>query len=769
MRACVRVQVQGRVSLLLRNAAGQEKSEICEGQNEDVCWQMTSPKSSVSDIDHAGLDAMADQPLSGFSALGIQDGTAVSCRICEAAGRLTGQDGAMLVLPPIVFLDDGAGVEQILERAEREMLNGVSAMGWSAGQSGRRLVLIAAVAGGVIETVGGRHVIVQRLQARIRGNSQEDAVEDCVRVVVLGDDEVMEAIAIRALFMASSSVTPIGDFNLDHILPAASAHYVELSRIWGGNASMTAPRGHSCQSHERTGQRRAVDGLECAVAWLSAGGAMTPVVSELRAAALVRRAWARSLRAMPSTACIESESLVRTGLELFGQCVDQVISLARLCNAGLAAVPSLRAQEHKCGDTLKLLPFVTQPLLESWPALAKSGTGRDDAHDVLARAESTCLSLIDLCHHHPVAAGVEGSDRSVLRAEAAKANVKALRRPVLPGQGEGKAFGFTECRERAWEMLQEVIELRVQQLQDTGLVIAALDEGLVEWSLRDEAAATSRKWVVDAASPTADGGSLRPCHLDVNEPTAGPNPFLRQNAERVPGLESMYDPRQTLDFSGDVSAEFNERPGVVGAEECWPASHERDELLEDQGSPEWEVKEEEEGEGEFLGAELAERLRELKKRTSVAKLRGRKAEGTEAGSSARRKLSSGKRSFSSLEILHLDEAAVSASQRHGGVDREISQGILAKRRVLSSSFANTWDSTPAHLLCGRPIGDPAVAGREQGECESTLRGLLDFDSGKGQGQEMMRAYGFLPRVTGSYRNLLANIGLGWIAGGRDSN
>jgi hypothetical protein len=40
---------------------------------------------------------------------------------------------------------------------------------------------------------------------------------------------------------------------------------------------------------------------------------------------------------------------------------------------------------------------------------------------------------------------------------------------------------------------------------------------------------------------------------------------------------------------------------------------------------------------------------------------------------------------------------------------------------------------------------------------------LDFQAGAGEGDKLMRSHGFLPRVTGSYRDLLTNA-LGWISG-----
>jgi hypothetical protein len=40
---------------------------------------------------------------------------------------------------------------------------------------------------------------------------------------------------------------------------------------------------------------------------------------------------------------------------------------------------------------------------------------------------------------------------------------------------------------------------------------------------------------------------------------------------------------------------------------------------------------------------------------------------------------------------------------------------------------------------------------------------MDFQAGAGEGDKLMRSHGFLPRVTGSYRDLLTNA-LGWISG-----
>ena len=60
-------------------------------------------------------------------------------------------------------------------------------------------------------------------------------------------------------------------------------------------------------------------------------------------------------------------------------------------------------------------------------------------------------------------------------------------------------------------------------------------------------------------------------------------------------------------------------------------------------------------------------------------------------------------------------------------------------------------------------GHSGAGGGGEGQAEQALKGLLDFEAGAGEGDKLMRSHGFLPRVTGSYRDLLSNA-LGWISG-----
>lgn len=75
----------------------------------------------------------------------------------------------------------------------------------------------------------------------------------------------------------------------------------------------------------------------------------------------------------------------------------------------------------------------------------------------------------------------------------------------------------------------------------------------------------------------------------------------------------------------------------------------------------------------------------------------------------------------------------------------------------SQSKRHAHRPTFLHVDTGHsPLRAGAVGGK--GTAEKALESLLDFESG-------MRSHGLLPRVTGTYRDLLSNVGLGWIVGG----
>jgi len=730
-----------------------------------VCWRVTPAEAETKTKRKrdAGRATSSSAPGEGVSVLGmgIQGGTALSCRVVEAAAtsRMPPPPRhavALVLLPPILFsqsedaADGVTSADEAVLRAEREAAAAAVSLGWDDAPSGGRLVLVVAAADAVADAVGGRPALAERLCASVSQNADGDRV----RVLLLDEEEVVEAMGMSALALAlPSSDLPHGHVTLDGISAAASVGFIQLCRMWGaGAACLSASRPRAAVSDEARGRARLLDGLESSLAWASARASMTPVVSELTGAHLLRQAWSRSLRAMPDAAGVESESLLRTGLEVFAQCVDQVASLARHCSAALDAVPSLHGQARRCGEAVEVLPSVARPLLQRLESLPESALDNpDDARALMTGAARVCSSLIDASCSHPVAAAARAShsDNSA-RAEAAKANVMALSCRALPGEGEApscavqlgvrhRTDALVESRRRSLSMLQEVIALRIEQVERAGLLVPTLDAGLVEWGLRSEAAAASREWRMDGLALAA-GRDRSPSPRDAQHSVPG------EGSECSSAQASPRGPRLTLDFSDEGGAAWRQAAAACqdgGALDC-DASGEED---------------------EFLGPGLAERLRALEQLTGAVKAQGRVARSSPAaaGSSHVRELSSGKRRFAAV----LDADAPEPADVAAGSGAPPA-ATLSQRPVRRGLVVDVAGPSSASRLSRRPASAAPVSDRLASECEASLQGLLDFDSGQGHGQQLMREYGFLPRVTATYRDFLGNIGLGWIAKGRST-
>jgi len=171
------------------------------------------------------------------------------------------------------------------------------------------------------------------------------------------------------------------------------------------------------------------------------------------------------------------------------------------------------------------------------------------------------------------------------------------------------------------------------------------------------------------------------------------------------------------------------------------------------------------GEGEeeverAFGDDIAEQLRVLKAATSAA--RSSSAAGGEGGlgGGASGSLRQAKRGFESVSE---SPGRVSAVRGPPGPDGGNGDGSWSKRQAHSEFLFVHVDRYSGEESTSAGMSWAVGGGVEKSRAEKALEGLLDFEAG--QGEVLMRSHGLLPRVTGTYRDLLANIGLGWIVSG----
>ena len=446
---------------------------------------------------------------------------------------------------------------------------------------------------------------------------------------------------------------------------------------------------------------------------------------------------------MPATASIESESLVEGGMSLFRQCVSRLEELTRVCVAGLSESQKWLEMEQvsACEALLLALPSVLEPFKGGQSAKVGSmvstevgGQGvtvRDDANDariVLQRAQEHCLHLLGGCRSHPIRAGPEGGDQESVGV--AEERVKAMARGLLPGDGEESCVAVHHCRSaliearaRVWRMLELVVEVRMQQLERTNLVLCALDPGVVEWLTSAEPGGLTYLWV------TTD-----PLFLPIHARERSPSP-MDPDAERdSQALAHATPPPNTVAFrspSVQAGEGIYERGGSffqgawVGIESA-EGTRDGQEETGIEGS-------EEDGVEQIFGEGLAASLKALEAATHAARQ-------------------------SAVDIEASDFSA-SGSKRNRSVMLLERSGGGGKRRLLPRlEFPRDEQLSHSRLISGDRKPDNVVS------VEQKLEGLLDFGSGdevgaSSQGEALMRESGWLPRFDRSYRGILAKFGL----------
>ncbi len=226
-------------------------------------------------------------------------------------------------------------------------------------------------------------------------------------------------------------------------------------------------------THTHSDEAPAFQELEQGVAWAAGSASVSPLVSKYSAGALVRRLWSHSLRDIAvagaeggggggaiaaggsvDARAVQSECLIRGGVGLLGLCVDRVESVWRLANAALTQaeetsgpychLPHLRlpagvtASERE--RELRVLSRAMLPLSSFVTEQLGADVTRDkpdDPREILERAASVCLALLQLCQAHPLpgsprgGAGVEVATDSISLFAVAAANIDALARRLL--------------------------------------------------------------------------------------------------------------------------------------------------------------------------------------------------------------------------------------------------------------------------------------------------------------------------------------------------
>ncbi len=666
------------------------------GEGEDVDGQEEAGKLSWIINDSSSVLAPAAHEGNGgqVGAVALREGSDVTCSVVEECGLGVGvrreggrSRGVVVVLPPLTVGGGGwggvGGCQGILHRAERELAQGVAAAGWT-GAWGVRLLVVVGVPSGVVVGVGGCSVIEERLCARAvsaarGGGGQgsaagaegvvvdedgEDTLLALVKVVVLDEHDVEEAMCGSALALASSFSAKLGAtlYHPSHLpshlhdateqlqplslraSAAAAAHYVDMSRVWqahaggrggdgvlgggGGAADIDVP-------HPGDGAWRRDRALWAGLRWLAVSASMTPIVCEYAASSLVGQVWAKAVRLMPRVDNVQSHSLVEDGVRLLAACVDKVGGLLHVTAAALASNTRLHASWAQAHANNKALLAIMRshgqgdatessfmaPLWEAVAAAGAGGGGRrgerggltDDKQrtvgDVLEGAKARCLSLLNACRSHPLGAGGQGGGGGGggLSVEVAAGNICALVRDV------GEEGTLAEARVRTWCMVRQVVEYRVQQLQllqeealSPALLLASLDPALAEWSLEEEAAPTLETWVLDPLDIPVRARSPSPSDF-------APHALAEASYSRLPTAEIQRSPSVESEYRAPArnGVFFGGRWVGMGRGASVPRS---DDLIAAEG----EGGEEEEEE-EVFGSELAAQLRQLKAATSAAR------------------------------------------------------------------------------------------------------------------------------------------------------
>jgi hypothetical protein len=337
----------GRVSLSQRDGSregidviGEAVGEGGQKVSEKLVWNISSIESKSSHIDF-------DKERSNDMRQVTDGSIPVSLKVVECQEGLRQEhdrrSGVVLLLPPLVFTEKvGTGrgreaIERLWHRTEGELAKSIKEVGWTYEEERsdrrQRLVVIVAVVGSALEALGGRDAVTQRLCkcAFVQGGGTNlaDAGQQMVHAMVLEEEDVMESMALSSttlLSAATKAANPDADrpypsttaeaVKWEQGVPASvSSHYLELFRVWGSNQCPTsglAPvlTNTSIESDRNFDTGTDVRGLEGMMAWVAGTGWTAPVVSEYDAASLLETLWRHACRAMPTTASIESASLV---------------------------------------------------------------------------------------------------------------------------------------------------------------------------------------------------------------------------------------------------------------------------------------------------------------------------------------------------------------------------------------------------------------------------------------------------------------------------
>ena len=198
------VKARGRVSLSLQANVSQDRRDL-SAPPQKVDWSILSEEGGGSGAEMSYT---------------YKNGTVVSCSVVEGGARYQrdaavrdGSRGLVVVLPPLVSAGIGGSesanglrntkqeILDVLERADRDLMCILQAVKWTCANNGgccQRLVIVAAVSDDVIEGAGGRNVVVHRLcQSAVAIGAGGDECQECVRVLLLDDDAVLEAIAFN--------------------------------------------------------------------------------------------------------------------------------------------------------------------------------------------------------------------------------------------------------------------------------------------------------------------------------------------------------------------------------------------------------------------------------------------------------------------------------------------------------------------------------------------------------------------------------------------
>jgi len=177
-------------------------------------------------------------------------------------------------------------------------------------------------------------VIEERLCARAvaaaGGAEDADGLRALVRVVVLRERDVEEAMCASALALASRltakadawhllaldlpddpelSIHQPLSFRASAAAAAAAAAHVDMSRVWQAHAGAAVAAADAAQQDIVAGGGE--EGLSAGLSWVASSARMAPVVCELAVCSLVSQVWAQAERLMPRADGVQTQSLVQ--------------------------------------------------------------------------------------------------------------------------------------------------------------------------------------------------------------------------------------------------------------------------------------------------------------------------------------------------------------------------------------------------------------------------------------------------------------------------